>query len=197
MPQPAIEAPRRTAREQMQGASGGGLCGALSGLLRPLCLPFTSPIHLTSYRLLNAAPRARFRPAALRQSQGRTAAGPPLHYRDLKVLSTRSVRPEAASGAVGLGSGGGGGGDGPRPAAMSGKGKANPKGVVNTFRRTWDKEEYREKAEEREKEVCAAAGPSLFVAFVQLCLWVRSPLGVQPCVTALRLCCPPCAGGQG
>ncbi|KAI7845920.1 hypothetical protein COHA_000466 [Chlorella ohadii] len=35
---------------------------------------------------------------------------------------------------------------------MSGKGKANPKGVVNTFRRTWDKEEYREKAEEREKE---------------------------------------------
>lgn len=32
-------------------------------------------------------------------------------------------------------------------------GKANPKGVVNTFRRTWDKEEYREKAEEREKEV--------------------------------------------
>lgn len=31
-------------------------------------------------------------------------------------------------------------------------GKANPKGVVNTFRRTWDKEEYREKAEEREKQ---------------------------------------------
>ncbi|PRW61183.1 zinc finger matrin-type 2-like [Chlorella sorokiniana] len=31
-------------------------------------------------------------------------------------------------------------------------GKSNPKGVVNTFRRTWDKEEYREKAEEREKE---------------------------------------------
>jgi hypothetical protein len=35
-------------------------------------------------------------------------------------------------------------------------GKSNPKGVVNTFRRTWDKEEYREKAEEREKEVCVA-----------------------------------------
>lgn len=35
-------------------------------------------------------------------------------------------------------------------------GKANPKGVVNTFRRTWDKEEYREKAEEREKQVGAA-----------------------------------------
>ena len=32
-------------------------------------------------------------------------------------------------------------------------GKSNPKGVVNTYRRTWDKEEYREKAEEREEKV--------------------------------------------
>lgn len=35
-------------------------------------------------------------------------------------------------------------------------GKTNPKGVVNTFRRTWDKEEYREKAEEREQQVGVA-----------------------------------------
>ena len=41
---------------------------------------------------------------------------------------------------------------------MSGKGGGqggNPKGVVNTFRRTWDKEEFREKAEEREEKVRA------------------------------------------
>lgn len=34
-----------------------------------------------------------------------------------------------------------------------GGGKDNPKGVANVFRRTWDKEEYREKAEEREDKV--------------------------------------------
>lgn len=33
-------------------------------------------------------------------------------------------------------------------------GKANPKGVNNVdFRRKWDKEEFREKAEEREEKV--------------------------------------------
>ena len=173
---------------------------AFVALSAACCAHSAFPLHLLSTSRPIGSSTLLPAPASAQQHfgrQGRTAAGPPLHYRDLKVLSTRSVRPEAASGAVGLGSGGGGGGDGPRPAAMSGKGKANPKGVVNTFRRTWDKEEYREKAEEREKEVCAAAGPSLFVAFVQLCLWVRSPRGVQPCVTALRLCCPPCAGGQG
>lgn len=48
---------------------------------------------------------------------------------------------------------------GRRPAAMS----KNPKGVVNTFRRTWDKEEFREKAEQREEKVrwwCGAAWPA-------------------------------------
>ena len=36
---------------------------------------------------------------------------------------------------------------------MASKDSKNPKGVVNTFRRTWDKEEFEDKAEKREKEV--------------------------------------------
>lgn len=35
-----------------------------------------------------------------------------------------------------------------------GKDGKKSSGVDNTFRRTWDKDEFREKAEEREKKVC-------------------------------------------
>ena len=38
---------------------------------------------------------------------------------------------------------------------MSGKQK-QPKGVVNTFRRTWDKEDFEDKAKEREEKVSSS-----------------------------------------